>query len=164
MPAMKKIASVFCACLAFAFFASGAGAQEKSLEAKNAELQAQIAQLEAKVKELEKQLVDQVEKDMKILGRLRAENRELKGQIRKIRMDEAVAAQAKDPADIQAAVDAAAAMRREKVAAEENFDKAEAAKTERAVRARQRAEEAEKKAEERGEKKSGGFWDNAFPF
>ena len=157
---MKKIASVFCACLAFAFFASGAGAQEKSLEAKNAELQAQ----EAKVKELEKQLVDQVEKDMKILGRLRAENRELKGQLRKIRMDEAVAAQAKDPADIQAAVDAAAAMRREKVAAEENFDKAEAAKTERAVRARQRAEEAEKKAEERGEKKSGGFWDNAFPF
>ena len=146
---MKKIASVFCACLAFAFFASGAGAQEKSLEAKNAELQAQV---------------DQVEKDMKILGRLRAENRELKGQIRKIRMDEAVAAQAKDPADIQAAVDAAAAMRREKVAAEENFDKAEAAKTERAVRARQRAEEAEKKAEERGEKKSGGFWDNAFPF
>ena len=110
------------------------------------------------------QLVDQVEKDMKILGRLRAENRELKGQLRKIRMDEAVAAQAKDPADIQAAVDAAAAMRREKVAAEENFDKAEAAKTERAVRARQRAEEAEKKAEERGEKKSGGFWDNAFPF
>ena len=91
---MKKIASVFCACLAFAFFASGAGAQEKSLEAKNAELQAQVAQLEAKVKELEKQLVDQVEKDMKILGRLRAENRELKGQIRKIRMDEAVAAQA----------------------------------------------------------------------
>ena len=155
---MKKIASVFCACLAFAFFASGAGAQEKSLEAKNAELQAQVAQLEAKVKELEKQLVDQVEKDMKILGRLRAENRELKGQIRKIRMDEAVAA------DIQAAVDAATAMRREKVAAEENFDKAEAAKTERAVRARQRAEEAEKKAEERGEKKSGGFWDNAFPF
>lgn len=161
---MKKIASVFCACLAFAFFASGAFAQEKSLETKNAELQAQVAQLEAKVKELEKQLVEQVEKDMGILGRLRAENRALKGQLRRIKMDEAIAAQAKDPADIQAAVDAAAALRREQVAAEENFDRAEAAKTERAARVRQRAEEAEKKAEERREKKSDSFWDNAFPF
>ena len=90
---MKKLSLIFL-CYFCAFCVWGQNASSSSeLVAQNESLKAQITQLTKKLEELRIQLEKQTKDDFERLAKLREENRELKKQLRDIKLDKQIDAQ-----------------------------------------------------------------------